>query len=106
MLRPEIVTQSQDNATNLTIGNEFHYQVKKNSLTSVFAGVWYHNGGVVVVNAGVEYNSLRLVMGYAANFSSFYYELNDLGGFMISLKYTVRSSKQMNNNRVIPCSRF
>jgi type IX secretion system PorP/SprF family membrane protein len=110
-LRPGILFQSQASATELIVGNEFHYQLGsetgyENFSTAVFLGGWYRTGDAAMLTAGVELKGFRIGVSYDYNISSLNVSSNGNGGFEIAVRYIAPSPIKFANKRTIPCSRF
>ena len=110
-LRPAILYQTQATATEMIVGNEFHYQVSSNPgfdnfSTAVFLGAWYRSGDATMITAGVEFKGFRVGVGYDYNISSLNTSSNGNGGYELAIRYIAPNPLKFANKRTIPCSRF
>jgi len=74
-LRPALLFQYQASATELIIGNEFHYSLtneygETHFTPSVFVGGWLRNEDAFIVNGGFEIKNFRVAMSYDMIISS------------------------------------
>ena len=110
-LRPAILYQSQASASEIIIGNEFHYDIGaepgySNFSPAVFLGGWYRTGDAAMITAGVEFKGFRIGVGYDYNLSTLNQTSNGNGGFEIAIRYIAPSPLKFAGKRTIPCSRF
>ncbi len=110
-LRPALLYQSQATASEIIVGNEFHYEVGENTgysnfSTAVFLGAWYRTGDATMISAGVEFKGIRIGIAYDYNISSLNTSSNGNGGMEIAIKYIAPYPLKFAKNRTIPCSRF
>ena len=110
-LRPAILYQDQATATELILGNEFHYQVGgepgyENFSTAVFVGGWYRSGDAAMITAGVEFKGFRIGVSYDYNISSLNNASNGNGGFEIGIRYVAPNPMKFAGKRTVACSRF
>jgi type IX secretion system PorP/SprF family membrane protein len=110
-LRPALLYQNQASASEMIIGNEFHYEVGANPgydnfSTAVFLGGWFRTGDATMITAGVEFKGFRVGVGYDYNISSLNTSSNGNGGFEIALRYIAPNPKLFSGKRTIPCTRF
>jgi type IX secretion system PorP/SprF family membrane protein len=109
-LKPAILYQSQQSATELVLGNEFNLKVGDNydvpTATAIYAGVWYRAQDAIMVTAGIEYKGFRIGVGYDYNTSDLKSASNGNGGFEISLRYIAPSPIDFARKLLYPCSRF
>jgi hypothetical protein len=110
-LRPAVLYQNQATASELIIGNEFHYEVGgepgyQNFSTAVFVGGWYRTGDATMITAGVEFKGFRIGVSYDYNISTLNTSSNGNGGFEIAVRYVAPNPLRFANKRTIPCSRF
>jgi type IX secretion system PorP/SprF family membrane protein len=110
-LRPALLFQSQATATELIVGNEFHYEISgspgyNDFSSAVFLGAWYRTGDATMITAGVEFKGFRIGLGYDYNISSLNTSSNGNGGFEIALRYIAPNPIKFAYKRTIPCSRF
>ena len=110
-LRPAVLYQSQATASEIIVGNEFHYEVSNNPgysnfSTAAYLGAWYRTGDAAMITAGVEFKGFRIGLGYDYNISSLNASSNGNGGFEIALRYIAPNPIKFANKRTIPCSRF
>jgi len=110
-LRPAVLYQSQATASELIVGNEFHYEVGgepgyQNFSTAVFVGGWYRTGDATMITAGVEFKGFRIGVSYDYNISTLNTSSNGNGGFEIAVRYVAPNPIRFANKRTIPCSRF
>ena len=83
-------------------GSEFLYGVDPK--TSLFCGLWYGNGEMMTVSAGVKTGAFRLGLGYDYNISAVNVASSGTGGFEIALTYINPCAKGARRN--LPCLRF
>jgi len=110
-LKPGILFQSQASATEIIVGNEFHYQVSgepgyQNFSTAVFLGGWYRTGDAAMLTCGIEFKGFRIGFSYDYNISSLNVSSNGNGGFEIAVRYIAPNPMKFAGKRTIPCSRF
>ena len=110
-LRPAVLYQDQATATEIIVGNEFHYEISNNPgyenfSTAVFLGGWYRTGDATMITAGVEFKGFRIGVGYDYNISSLNTSSNGNGGFELAIKWVAPNPIKFANKRTIPCSRF
>jgi len=110
-LRPAILYQDQATATEVIVGNEFHYEVSNNPgyenfSTAVFLGGWYRTGDATMITAGVEFKGFRIGVGYDYNISALNTSSNGNGGFELAIRWIAPNAIKFANKRTIPCSRF
>ncbi len=110
-LRPALLYQTQATASEMIVGNEFHYEVSNNPgysnfSTAVFLGAWYRSGDATMISAGVEFKGFRVGVAYDYNISSLNTSSNGNGGFEIAIKYIAPNPIKFAYKRTIPCSRF
>lgn len=109
-LRPAVVYQSQQTATELVAGNEFHYTLgddyESPTAPAVFLGVWYRHNDAIMGTVGVEFKRFRVGFGYDYNNSDLSSATNGNGGFEISIRYTAPSPISFVNQLLFPCPRF
>jgi type IX secretion system PorP/SprF family membrane protein len=107
-LRPAALYQQQASATEIIVGNEFHYIVGNpefRSFTSaVFVGGWYRPGDAMMATAGLEFKGFRLGFSYDRVTSSLKNATS--GGFEISLVYVAPDPLDFARRLIYPCSRF
>jgi type IX secretion system PorP/SprF family membrane protein len=110
-LRPAVLYQSQASASEIIVGNEFHYEIGNNPgyenfSTAVYVGGWYRTGDATMITAGVEFKGFRIGLGYDYNISSLNTSSNGNGGYELALRYIAPNPIKFANKRTIPCSRF
>jgi len=109
-LRPGVLFQTQQSADEIVAGNEFHLIVGNPEIRSVatalFLGGWYRVQDAIMVNAGVEFQGLRIGVSYDYNVSELKTASNGNGGFEISLRYIAPSPLDFARKLQYPCSRF
>ena len=108
-LRPAVLYQYQASATELIVGNEFHYALASDYGASqytpaVFVGGWLRNQDAVLINAGFEIKSFRVGVAYDYNISSLNTVSNGNGGFELAARYIL--PYKLARYRSIPCTRF
>lgn len=110
-LRPAVLYQSQATASEIIVGNEFHYEISNNPgyenfSTAVYVGGWYRTGDAAMITAGVEFKGFRVGLGYDYNISSLNTSSNGNGGYELAIRYIAPNPIKFANKRTIPCSRF
>jgi type IX secretion system PorP/SprF family membrane protein len=110
-LRPAVLYQDQATATEVIVGNEFHYEVSNNPgyenfSTAVFLGGWYRTGDASMISAGVEFKGFRIGVAYDYNISSLNTASNGNGGFELAVRWIAPNALKFANKRTIPCARF
>jgi type IX secretion system PorP/SprF family membrane protein len=110
-LRPAVLYQTQASATEVIIGNEFHYAVGNNPeyenfSTAIFVGGWYRTGDATMITAGVEFKGFRIGVAYDYNISTLNTSSNGNGGFELAIRYIAPNPIRFANKRTIPCARF
>lgn len=110
-LRPAVLYQMQTATTEIIAGNEFHYILGsdpevKSLAPAVFLGGWYRNNDAALISAGVEFQGLRLGVGYDFTTSSYNVVNNGKGAIEIGLRYIGLNPIDAARNVVFPCSRF
>jgi len=110
-LRPAVLYQNQATASEIIVGNEFHYEVGSNPgfenfSTAVFIGGWYRTGDATMITAGVEFKGFRIGVSYDYNISTLNTSSNGNGGFELAVKYIAPNPLRFANKRTIPCARF
>ena len=110
-LRPAVLYQNQATASEIIVGNEFHYEVSNNPgysnfSTAVFLGAWYRTGDATMISAGVEFKGFRIGVAYDYNISTLNTSSNGNGGFELAIRYIAPNPIKFANKRTIPCSRF
>ncbi len=110
-LRPAVLYQSQATASEIIVGNEFHYAVGNNPgfenfSTAVFLGGWFRTGDATMITAGVEFKGFRIGVAYDYNISTLNTSSNGNGGFELAIRYIAPNPIRFANKRTIPCARF
>jgi type IX secretion system PorP/SprF family membrane protein len=110
-LKPAFLYQNQASASEMIVGNEFHYEVSNspgynNFSTAVFLGGWYRTGDATMITAGVEFKGMRIGIAYDYNISSLNTSSNGNGGFEIAIRYIAPNPRLFSGKRTIPCTRF
>jgi hypothetical protein len=112
-LRPAVLYQSQASASEIIVGNEFRYELSRdtdpsleNFSTAFFLGGWYRTGDAVMITGGVEFKGFRIGVSYDYNISSLNNSSNGQGGFEMAIRYIAPNPIRFANKRTIPCSRF
>ena len=112
-LRPAVLYQGQASASEIIAGNEFRYEVSKDTdprlqgfSTAVFLGGWYRTGDAVMITGGVEFKGVRIGISYDYNISTLNTSSNGNGGFELAIRYIAPNPIKFANKRTIPCSRF
>jgi type IX secretion system PorP/SprF family membrane protein len=109
-LRPAVLYQSQSTATEIVVGNEFHYIIGnpefQNFTTAVFLGGWTRLQDAIMITAGFEMKGVRLGLSYDINNSDLKDASNGAGGFEISLTYIAPNPLDFARKLIYPCSRF
>ncbi len=108
-LRPAVLYQYQASATELIVGNEFHYSLtgqygETHFTPAVFVGGWFRTSDAAIINAGFELKNFRVSFAYDFNVSSLNTVTNGNGGYEIGVRYI--SPYKLMRYRSIPCSRF
>jgi hypothetical protein len=106
-----LLYQNQASASELIAGNEFNYQVGRESgyedfSTAVFLGAWYRTSDAAMITAGVEFKGIRIGVGYDYNISTLNSSSNGNGGFEIAIRYIAPYALKFAGKRTIPCDRF
>ena len=110
-LRPAVLYQNQASASEIIVGNEFHYEVGgnpgyENFSSAVFLGGWYRTGDAAMITGGVEFKGFRIGVSYDYNISSLNTASNGQGGFELAIRYIAPNPLRFANKRTIPCGRF
>src|SRR6202000_2831870 len=110
-LRPALLYQTQASASEVVVGNEFHYNLNANVenvnfVPAVFLGGWYRTGDATMVTAGFEYANFRVGVSYDYNISTLNAASNGNGGFEIGIRYIAPYPASHTGTRTIPCNRF
>ncbi len=104
-LQPAAFYMNSANSRGLVAGNDFTYKLSKNpkagQTTSVFLGLWYRSGDVVMATVGVIRN--RLHLGIAYDYMPQTIRTSGNGGLCVNFRYIAPGK---GNKRMIPCDRF
>jgi len=109
-LRPAVLFQSQQSASEIVAGNEFHFRLGQYydyaSSPNLFAGVWYRHEDAIMGTVGIEWNYFRLGFSYDYTTSDYKNTNNGNGGFEVALRYIQPSIFASARKYMYPCSRF
>ncbi|MDT4844043.1 hypothetical protein D3C71_28310 [compost metagenome] len=109
-IRPAVLFQSQNAASEIVAGSEFHYKLGDDytypTAPAIYAGGWYRHQDAAMVTVGVEFKGFRIGAGYDFNTSDLKNATNGNGGFEVMVRYIAPSPIEFAHKLLYPCGRF
>jgi type IX secretion system PorP/SprF family membrane protein len=109
-LLPAVLFQSQTNATELVVGNEFKYRLGEEDVRSVasslFLGGWTRTGDAFLITGGVEFKGFRVGLGYDLTSSKLKTSSTGVGSFEVGIQYVQPNPIDFARKVFFPCARF
>jgi type IX secretion system PorP/SprF family membrane protein len=109
-IMPAILYQTQTNASELVLGNEFKYTLGDPDIRSVasslFLGAWTRTGDAALITGGVEFKGFRIGLGYDITTSKLKTSSTGVGSFEIGAQYIQPNPIDFARKLFFPCARF
>jgi type IX secretion system PorP/SprF family membrane protein len=107
---PAVLFQSQTNASELVVGNEFKYRIGEEDVRSVasslFLGGWTRTGDAFLITGGVEMKGFRVGLGYDLTSSKLKSSGSSVGSFEVGIQYIQPNPIDFARKVFFPCARF